>query len=635
MPNEDFAPLSTANIHWQDGIPEAIDFSDPYFSRKNGSDESDYVFIAGNQLAQRFSALSAGAVFVIGETGFGTGLNFFRAAACFLQHAPAQARLHFISTEKHPLTQQDLKHALQQWPHLPLLRDELLQHWPAASPGFHQREFIQGRITLTLLYGDSLAMLRRLNLGHGRSVDAWFLDGFAPARNADMWQPELFQQLRLLSQPGTTLATFTAAGFVRRSLLDAGFAMRRERGYRYKRDMLVGLVADRPDAALEQTKTALPHPKVIIIGAGLAGATLARAFARRGMAVTVIEQEGIAAAASGNLAGVLYTTPSAFPTPQNRFYQSSYLHALHWLQREGFPRTDDDGALHGVLQYPKDARLTEKAVAALKSGLWPATELQPLPPSSPQLETIPGALHFIRAGYLSPPRWCRHLLDDPLITLLPARVERLNPPQQPQQQWQVFTDQGLLASADHVILANSFDAQRLTPIPELKLKKIRGQVSYVKATAASRQWRQAMCHAGYLTPALGDLHCVGATFDLHDAQTEARDEDDDANLAELHQHLPQQWQELGGEQAQVVSRRVGFRCQSTDFLPLAGAVPDTPAGLWLSIAHGSRGLSSTALCADLICAQILNLPAPVDQEVIDALAPQRFMLRSQQRLSGE
>ncbi|MDF1629927.1 MAG: bifunctional tRNA (5-methylaminomethyl-2-thiouridine)(34)-methyltransferase MnmD/FAD-dependent 5-carboxymethylaminomethyl-2-thiouridine(34) oxidoreductase MnmC [Alcanivoracaceae bacterium] len=615
MPDHDFAPLSRAQIDWQDDIPIAADFADPYFCRENGIAETDHVFIAGNQLEQRFRELYPGALFVIGETGFGTGLSFFRAAECFLKHAPADARLHFISAEKHPLERGDLQHALKQWPHHPLLRDALLQHWPASTPGFHHRELLPNRLTLTLLYGDCVAMLRLLNA----RVDAWFLDGFAPARNADMWRPELFTQMQRLSQPGATVATFTAAGFVRRDLGDAGFVMQRVPGYGRKREMLCGFLGNNFWRA-----NTVQQPTAIVIGAGLAGATVARSLARQGIRVRVIDCGEIAGAASGNLAGVLYTTPSAHPTPQNRFYQSSYLHALHWLQRESFPNSPEHGALCGVLQYPKDERLANKARDALNSGLWPSEELQALEQN--------GAMRFVRGGYLSPPHWCRHLLDHPLISLHQQHVDRL---QYHNQRWQVVSAQSVIGEADHVVLANSFDALRLAPVADVRLKKIRGQVSYVRATAASRRWQEAICHAGYLTPSIDDLHCVGATFDLHDHSPAEKDDDDHANLEELRQYLPKLWQQLGGEQAQIISRRVGFRCQSTDFLPLAGAVPEQPAGLWMSIAHGSRGLSGTPLCADLLSAQILGLPTPVDQEIIDALAPGRFMLRQNQRLRGK
>ena len=609
MADTDFGPLAPARIDWQQDTPVAIDFDDPYFSRDNGAAESDHVFVAGNRLGERFRQLPPRALFVIGETGFGTGLNFLRAAACFLADAPGDARLHFISTEKHPLHIDDARRALHhQNAGSPLLA-ELLAHWPPACAGFHRRQFAQGRISLTLLQGDSVAMLKQCQA----PVDAWFLDGFAPARNGAMWQPALFAELARLSRPGTTLATFTAAGFVRRGLAECGFAMGKIPGFGRKREMLAGHYGG-PDQAPWQARQ-VSDGDVVVIGAGLAGATCARALADAGLSVTVLDPLGIAAAASGNLAGVVYTSPSAHPTPQNRFYQSSYLHALHWLAREGFPAGAEDGALSGVQQLPRDPRQADKARAALHSGLWPTDELQPLADSD-------DTLLLTRGGYLSPPRWCQRLLSHPGIRVVHEQAQTLT---RDPSGWRVNTDRNTWL-VGNVVLANSDQAPALLPLPAVKLKRIRGQVTHVRATENSRHWRQAICHAGYLTPAMNGLHCVGATFNLHDQNPAASTEDDVANLAELRQHLPAHWQALGGDQAQVAGQRVGFRCQSTDFLPLAGPVPSQP-GLWLSIAHGSRGITGTPLCADLICAQMLGLPAPMDQEMIDALSPARFMLR--------
>jgi tRNA 5-methylaminomethyl-2-thiouridine biosynthesis bifunctional protein len=610
MPDTDFAPVTVASIDWQHHTPVAPAYDDPYFSREDGAGETRHVFIDGNQLIERFSRLPEHGLFVIGETGFGTGLNFLCAAQHFLQHAPEHARLHYLSTEKHPLTPHDLIRALSHWPDPHGIAAELQQIWPAATAGFHRRELAQSRISLTLMHGDSVAMLKHTH----SCVDAWFLDGFAPARNPDMWQPALFEQLRRLSRPGATLATFTAAGFVRRGLQDAGFTMQRVPGFGRKRDMLTGHVPGQWEPAHRSP------PSVVVIGAGLAGATCARALARQGAQVTVVERTGIASAASGNLAGVVYTTPSAHPTAQNRFYQSSYLHALAWLAREQFPTTANDGALNGVAHYPKDARMAEKASAALDSGHWPKDQLDA--PGG-----APGALHFVRGGYLSPARWCRTLLAHPNIRVLTADVDSI----QYHTQWQTLQGDTVVAEAEHIILANSFDALKLASVPALKLKRIRGQVSYVRATDASHRWQQAICHAGYLTPAIGDLHCVGATFDLHNPSPVATAEDDHANLDELKQQLPDYWRALGGDHCDVVDHRVGFRCQSTDFMPIAGPVPNQPAGVWLSIAHGSRGISGTPICADLLAAQILDLPLPMDNEMVDALAPARFMLRDQLR----
>ncbi|PKM21582.1 MAG: amino acid oxidase, partial [Gammaproteobacteria bacterium HGW-Gammaproteobacteria-14] len=420
-----------------------------------------------------------------------------------------------------------------------------------------------------------------------------------------------------------------AAGFVRRGLQAEGFDMSRIPGYGRKREMLIGhyRTAKRHDALL-----ATPA-KVIVIGAGLAGATCARALAELNIPVTIYDPQGIANGASGNLAGVVYTTPSGHPTAQNRFYQQSYLHALHWLARYQFPASPDQGALEGVIQLPKDLRHREKAHTALNSGFWPDSVVKAAPgwPES--------TLNFVAGGYIAPQRWCEHLLNHPLITLQQDSIAGLirrdaskqNLPathQTPDSQntlWAIMDDQGReMDQAPHVVLANSFDALQLHTIEAVKLKRIRGQVSHVRAQPASSGWRQAFCHSGYLTPAIQGLHCVGASFDLHRHDPAADDQDDRANLEELKRNLPEHWQALGGNNIELDSRRVGFRCQSTDFLPLAGKISE---GLWCSIAHGSRGITGTPLCAELIANGIAGLPAAVDREMLDALSPSRFMLR--------
>ena len=141
-------------------------------------------------------------------------------------NTPAGARLHFVSVEKYPLTREDLARAVQLWPQLEPYWQPLLAQYVAVHGGFQQFSFDHGRVTLTLMVGDALAQLPTLDA----QVDVWFLDGFAPAKNPDMWTPELFAQLARLSRPGTTLGTFTTTGWVRRGLIAAGFAMRKVPG---------------------------------------------------------------------------------------------------------------------------------------------------------------------------------------------------------------------------------------------------------------------------------------------------------------------------------------------------------------------------------------------------------------------
>ncbi len=614
MTSSPFSPIQPASIDWQDTTPVAVDFDDPYFSRQDGASESDYVFLQGNRLTERFRELPAAGTFVIGETGFGTGLNCLLAARQFLENAPHSARLHLVSVEKHPLRKADLSRALSHWPPLDALAQRLLAEYPAPTPGFHRVQ-LHTRVQLTLLYGDALSLWPQFS----HPVDAWFLDGFAPARNPDMWHPALFAQLARLSRPGTTLATFTAAGFVRRGLAEAGFAMEKRDGFGHKRHMLVGRIEG------DKARPERPARQVLVVGAGLAGATTARALAERGCQVTVLDPDGIAGHASGNLAGVVYSTPSAHLTPQNRFYQQSYGHALRWLHRSGFPGQEADGNLNGVIQHYVDARQQDKLEQAMATGAWPTELLQAYGDKAVELKG---------GGYLRPDRWCQHLLRHPDITLLAARVTAL----EEGAPARVTLSNGETLSADAVVLCTAGQSQSLPGLGWLPLKHIRGQVSYCRATDASRRWQQAQCHGGYLTPALDDLHCVGATFKLHEDHHHATDGDDQDNLAQLKHYLPGFWQELGGDRIDIVDRRVAFRCQSIDFLPLCGPLPvatDNPhrpaQGLYLNVAHGSRGITGTPLCAELIADMICAQPLPMDQEMIDALAPARFIVRKRKK----
>lgn len=605
MSDTGLPPVTPAVTSWTAGVPMAAHYADTYFSRAGGSDESRHVFLDGNHLPARFRQLPAHARFVIGETGFGTGLNFLEAAACFLAQAPADARLVFISTELHPLTAADLAQAHAHWPQHAALAGALQRLMPPACAGFHLLH-PHPRIQLLLLFGDANTLLPELEV----QADAWFLDGFAPDRNADLWQPGLFATLKRLSAAGATFATYTVAGSVKRTLTDAGFLWHKQAGFGDKREMLAGQVAGDWQARLCQ------RPRVAVIGAGLAGATVAHRLASHGTEVSVFDGQGIAQGASGNLLGAIYTTPSAHFDTQNRFYQTAYLNALGWLAEHSWPATATQGRLNGIVQLPAQQRLVKKQQEALASGYWPP-ELLCAATGHPA-----GTVLFPRGGYLSPVDWCTHLLASDRIGFHPQQVHALR---RTGSGWQLGSKTGaVLAEADAVILANAYAAQDFIPY-RLPLKRVRGQVTHVRATPASQQWQQLLCHQGFMTPACNGLHSVGASFDPKDGRLLLKAEDDLANLALLREWLPAVWQSLGGESLEVVSARAGVRCMTPDYLPLVGAADplDLP-GLYLDIAHGSRGLTTSTLAADLLASQLAGLPLPVDRTLAKALAPARY-----------
>ena len=605
--------IQCADVEFDAETPVSRTHGDAYFMRGQGPAESRCVFIDSSRLAERFARLAGQDQFVVGETGFGSGLNCLLAAECFSRYAPTTARLTLISAERHPLRRADLDRVIRGWPELGAWSRPLLGAYPPPVPGYH-RVALAANIDLVLMLGDA----KNLWQASEARVDAWFLDGFAPAANPDMWSEDLIHALAARSRPGATAATFTAAGAVRRALAGAGFEVQRVPGFAGKRHRLT---ARWPGNWAPAT---LRRGHAVVAGAGLAGATTARALAARGWQVTVCDPVGIAKGGSGNRAGVVYSTPSAHLTAQNRFYQLALVRAIEWFQRLGFPRSDEDGRLNDVVQIPASARARAKLDQALAAQTWPDEML---------VQEGPG-VRLKNAGYLRPGRWCEHLLDHPAIERLDQGVKgfRAAP------ECAAVLDDGQLLSADAVVLCVAAAAAQLPGLGWLPLKLIRGQVSYCEATPQSRRWTQAICHAGYLTPAVDGAHCVGATFDLNRSDTTVSHLDDETNLSQLREFLPEHWQALGGDAIRVVGRRAGVRCQTPDFLPLVGTLPDPTfrphrlrEGLVLNLAHGSRGITHTPLCADLIADRLSGLPTALDPGIVNALAPERYILRWRRR----
>ena len=224
----------TANLSWRHGQPYSTQFDDVYFSSDDCLAETDYVFLQGNHLAERFNALNND-TFTIIETGFGTGLNFLCAARLWLSNAPASAKLHFISLEKYPLSLPDMINSHATWPDLAAFSAPFLAQYQHLL-NTQTILLFENRIQLQVILGDANTNLAHLTT----KADAWFLDGFAPAKNPEMWQPSLFEQIAQLSHTNTTFATFTSAGVVRRGLIAAGFAVQKQSGFGKKREMLIG-----------------------------------------------------------------------------------------------------------------------------------------------------------------------------------------------------------------------------------------------------------------------------------------------------------------------------------------------------------------------------------------------------------
>lgn len=604
--------LENAEIEWFDGVPRSRRFRDIYFSPDNGLEEARHVFLEQNSLPQRFRALSPGSHFVVAESGFGTGLNFLATWQLWqTSEAARHSVLHYVSVERYPLSSQDLLKALAAWPELATLTDELIDHYPPPVPGVHRLLLMDGRVRLTLFLGDILEGWREMQF----QADAWFLDGFAPACNPEMWQDEAFSEMHRHSKPGTTLATFTAAGRVRRGLEQQGFTVTKVAGYGRKPEMLAGhLPGESPATAIS------PRDTVTIVGAGISGCLLARNLAERGVRVSLLDSgEGPASGASGNRQGALYVKLGVDYNHQTRLALSALLFSQHYYRQFA----DDCWHETGLLQLAYDEQEASRQRRFLARHNYPQAIFSPV--SAAQAADLAGipiphdGLWFPRSGWLEPARFCKALVRHPLIhTVFELKVQQVH---SDSRGWQLLAEDGRTFTSDSIVLCSG----HLTPgiLPEghrYRFKPIRGQVTHLPP-GEHQPPDLVVCGSRYLNPANDGISVTGATFDLHSHQQALTPESHRENLTQLTSMLP-------GIQLktdpQKLDGRVAFRCTTHDYQPVVGPVRETsPPGLYLLTGLGSKGLAYAPLLAEYLADCLTDQPRALPDSLAGRLGSER------------
>ncbi|WP_419226666.1 bifunctional tRNA (5-methylaminomethyl-2-thiouridine)(34)-methyltransferase MnmD/FAD-dependent 5-carboxymethylaminomethyl-2-thiouridine(34) oxidoreductase MnmC [Alteromonas sp. OM2203] len=674
-----------AQVHFNEsGTPVADHFDDVYFSNDSGIDETQHVFVAGNDLAERWQQWR-NPTFVIAETGFGTGLNFLVAMRAFNEFRAANPdhplkRLYFITTEKFPLPQQDMQRALEAFPALKDEAEALASLYPMGLEGCHRLHFDSHSTTLDLWIGDVHELLPQWHSPVNGLIDAWFLDGFAPSKNPDMWTDALFSQMARLSKTGTTFGTFTAAGIVKRGLAGVGFTIKKRNGFGRKRDMLTGVFSQ--DNENVQHKLRLPTgpyyryangsldktSKVAVVGSGLAAATACLALVKRGICTTLyFDGDTLASGASGNPQGGFYPQLHSEASIASRIQAHSFLYARqaydHTIEHaKACGLADVTHDFCGVIQLSFNDKVADRQNKLAAADVWPDALIKPV--DSKEVSDIANlalpysGLYIGLGGWISPPQLVTTMIEEALqsgkLELKPNHTYVSHETvETTKQRVRIRFNLGSAESeevitADHLILALGAGAVNASDFDSLSLRPVRGQVEAIPTQMPIEQLNTVLCHKGYMTPALDGRHALGSTYVKNDLSTDVRGDETEMNLATHVQALAntsivQALQHDG-------KARAATRLGSPDHQPVVGALHDFDSlkedyamlgvGKPLNASPvlpnsvvstltclGSRGLTTAPLMAEVLVSSLCKEPLPLSNDLLNAVNTSRFMTR--------
>lgn len=616
-----------AEITWTDAVPEAPEFGDVYFSRAGGLDETRFVFLSGTDFDQ---AITSNDHTVIGETGFGTGLNFLASWQRW-KTLNTRGRFTFISTEAFPLKPDDLARAHASFPELAPYAEALQASWPPPSRGYHVIDFEDGNVRLILMFGDAAEQYKGLNA----KIDLWYLDGFAPAKNQSMWSDEVLDEIARLSHAGTRLATFTAAGFVKRGLLARGFNVSKTPGFGRKRERLVASGTEQTAPVLAKRKTnlvnwaTLPRPVkqgvIAVIGGGFGGRFTADALMKLGRKVEIFE-DPTKTAASTVPAGVLSPRFLLDNQPVADLFSSAFVHSVHNdLIRSSMI------APQGLMQLPRD-----KADSVRQDSLAAALDW-----GSDWIEKTNDGLYLPKSGTVD----TKKLLAQ-LPTPTPFKVADIK---QQNDDWFLTSkdgeNRGPFAA---VVVAAGYESLELLGENAPPLPPNSGATVVTQTDDLPDFFSQnAISHKGYNSPEFGGVRLFGSTFERAPKHN-LNDDEIKEQISKLTSNALDQKFEFTGD----ISIWRGTRATTTDYMPIAGPIVDRDTfrewaaplsrdaklkldgeapykhGLYLLSGLGAKGLLFAPLLSKLIAAHITGTPYPLPLEIMAKLYPTRFEARN-------
>lgn len=634
-------------------MPLSNEFDDLYYSDNDGQAESIFVFLDGAKVMERAAKKPN---FVIGETGFGTGLNFLTTWQAWQKERPG-SRLTFISAEAFPLNTSDLEKAHKAFPALRPLSKQLLSVWPPASAGTHMRRFGNGSVSLMLMFGDACEAFQNLRA----KIDAWYLDGFAPAKNPAMWTDTLFKRVASLSNDGATLATFTAAGFVRRGLKAHGFEIEKHPGFGLKRERMVGIykseAASKPqgkstlhslnEKSIEWAATPKSNTdKIAIIGNGIAGASVAYSLAQRGLSPVLISPAIDKLKASSLPAAILAPQLMLEDTIEKSFFYAAFSYAVsHPAYQNAF------GCERGTKYIPTSPEDIKKYKDILKTYMW----------SADWLASCDDGIILPQGGTVVPNKILEKLTQN--IKRIYGAVSAL---ERHPEGWRLKGDNGnTLLEASTVVLATGAKTSNFLAIsslasgsgtrfhPTIRLRI--GQLEHLKASDVSKIDDYTNTYGGYISSSISSgngekMRTIGSTFEktssLPLSNITPSELARQTNLEQCETHTTANIAATAN-----ITSWTGIRATTPDHMPYAGPIPDwndvrkacssmaidrklplarapnMEAGLYCLNGLGAKGFQYGPLLGEYIAAMICNDPSPLPAGLHAKLHPARGLIK--------
>ena len=569
-----------------------------YSSTDGAVREAEHVFIRGNNLETRFKDLSSNSDFLIGEIGFGIGINFLTTCKYWLKNTKHNQRLEYYSFDKYLFEISHFREVFKGYPELQQCSKELQNNYPKNIQGVQKIYLFEGRVTLNLVLGNISEKYNYINTI--KNIDAWYFDGFSPSKNSDLWSRELFNDVSETCHKHSTFSTYTSSGMVKKNLKDAGLNFNKVEGFSHKRHMLRGSYT-----SMQSVNQSIEQ-KIAIVGSGITGCLLSYMLAKKGFEVDLFEQsEDICSEASFHELLVTYPKLSAHDTSYGRFNLQSYLYATYFyesLKTEAWKKTGVLVLNHDDASNKRQSSLLEKRSDGEIYRYVNSREASEIAGIQLKMD----GLFYKDAGYIVPREMCKFLTQSQKININTSSKVR-----------ELKRDGDLISfyvgekkyEYQNVCLCSGSDTSKLFELKGFNFK--RGQVTHIESNENICNINLPICAKGYISPLINNVQVLGSSYS---------DIDHTAVLDDEHRHNLRNLQLISDEKVKINSGRVGMRAVSRDHLPFVGEID----GVLINTAHGSRASISAPISAEIICSLLTSGAAPLEERELNSLSPSRF-----------